>query len=374
MKICHVISDLDAGGAERMLVNLLGAMDRGRFEQRIVCMLGPGPLSGEAEALGAAVDHLGLTRGAVSPGAFFRVAGILKSFQPDVVQTWLYHADLLGLMAARLARTGKVVWNIRCSDMDLSRYRVLTRLVLRLNARLSNRPAAVISNSRRALDLHIGMGFRPRRTEVIPNGFDLSRFRPDPEAGARVRAELSIPESAPVVGMVARFDPQKGHDTFFAAAGLLSGRFKDAHFILAGLGVEPGNPEIASLAGAAGLGSRVHLLGRREDTPALMNSLAVLACPSSYGEGFPSVAGEAMACGKPCVVTDVGDSAYVVGDTGKVAPPKDPPALAEALGEVLSMPPGVLAGLGRAARERVEKNFSLPAVAARYEALYESLL
>jgi glycosyltransferase involved in cell wall biosynthesis len=258
--------------------------------------------------------------------------------------------------------------------MDLSRYRKMTTLVLRINARLSDRPAAVISNSGRAMELHRKMGYRPRRAEVIPNGFDLSRYKPDPSAREEVRAELRIPAAAPVIGMVARVDPQKGHETFFAAAGMLAERFEGLNFILAGQDASQANPRMASMVAGAGLDPRrAHLLGRREDVPRLMNAMDVLACPSPYGEGFPSVVGEAMACGVPCAVTDVGDSAFVVGDAGRVVPPRDPKALAAALAEIVSMPPEARAELGRAARDRVEKRFSLPAVAAMYEALYESL-
>jgi glycosyltransferase involved in cell wall biosynthesis len=375
MKICHVISDLDVGGAERMLVRLLGAMDRGRFEQRVVALIGRGPLSDQVERLGAPLAHLNMRRGAPSFAALLKLRNLIRGFRPDVVQTWLYHADLMGLVAARLAGRSKVVWNIRCSDMDLANYRRTTGVVLKVNAALSGRPAAVISNSRRALELHRELGFRPRREEVIPNGFDVQALRPDSEAGAEVRGELGLPADAPVAGMAARFDPQKGHRYFFDAAGEVARKIPAARFVLAGLGVEPGNRDIEAMIAAAGLetGENVKLLGYREDMHRLMNVFDVLCCPSPYGEGFPSVAGEAMACGVPCVVTDTGDSARVVGESGRVVQPGDSGALARAVIELLSLPEAERAELGRSARKRIVDNFSLPAVAARYESLYESL-
>jgi len=355
-----------------MLVKLLAAMDRERFEQSVVCMTGRGALSAEIEALGVPLVHLDMKRGGASPGGLLRLVSIIRKTRPDVVQTWLYHADLMGLLAALLARAGKVVWNLRCSDMDLSKYRRMTSFVLKANAFLSNRPAVIVSNSQRAVELHRGFGYRPRRAEVIPNGFDLERYHPDPGAGARLRQELGIPVDAPVVGMVARFDPQKGHDVLFAAAKSLRKRLPGVHLVLAGRGVSAGNAGLGNEDDQT-IGQGVHFLGERTDVPALMNAFSVLACPSLYGEGFPNVVGEAMACGVPCVVTDVGDSAFVVGDTGRVAPPGDAQAFAAELEAVLTMPPDALSFMGRSARKRVEEHFSMPAVAGQYQNLYTSL-
>lgn len=375
MRICHVITNLDTGGAERMLVKLLGAMDRERFEQSVVCMLGRGTLSDHVEALGVPLEHLGMGRGAASLGSLMKLAGVIRKRRPDVVQTWLYHADLMGYLAARLTRTGKVVWNLRCSDMELTQYRRLTALVLKMNAWLSSRPEAVISNSRRAVDVHLEVGFRPRRVEIIPNGFDVSRFKPDPKAGAAVCKELGIPAGAPVVGMIARFDYMKGHDLYCKAWSILRSRVPTVHTVLVGRDVTRKNQDLLEMAAQLGvsLDGRIHLLGERPDVERIMNAFTLAVIPSR-SEGFPNVVGEAMACGVPCVVTDVGDSAYIVGDTGRVAPPGDATALARGLEEMLAMRPEELAEMGKAARERVKVNFSLHAVAARYEALYESLI
>jgi glycosyltransferase involved in cell wall biosynthesis len=337
-------------------------------------MTGRGALSADIEALGVSLFHLNMKRGGASPGALLRLAGIIRKTRPDVVQTWLYHADLMGLLAARLARTGKVVWNLRCSDMDLSKYRRMTSFVLKANAFFSTRPEAIVSNSHRAVELHRGFGYRPRRIEVIPNGFDLERYRPDPGAGARLRQKLGIPADAPVVGMVARLDPMKGHDVFGKVWRSIRSRLSYSHAVLVGKGVEKQNAGFTTIMREAGLDldERVHLLGERADIDRLMNTFNVLAVPS-YTEGFPNVVGEAMASGVPCVVTDVGDSAFVVGDTGRVAPPGDAQAFAAELEAVLTMPPEALSFMGRSARKRVEEHFSMPAVAGQYQNLYTSL-
>jgi len=373
MKILHVITDLDTGGAEMMLYKLLSRLDRKRFAAGVVSLLRPGPVAGQIQGLGVQVSGLGLSRGMPRPGALWRLSRMIKDFQPDIVQTWMYHADLIGFLAAKLARNGKVIWNVRCSDMDLNDYRSLTRWTLAVNARLSRFPACVITNSHQAREYHLKLGFRPRRFEVIPNGFDLDAFRPDESAKAELRRELNIPEHAPLIGLAARFDPMKGHETFMQAAGLLVRERPEAHFVLCGLGVTRDNQTLANMADKAGLGENTHLLGPRRDMPRIMAGLTIGGSSSAYGEGFSNVVGEAMACGVPCVVTDVGDSARIVGNTGLIVPPRDGQALARAWKQMLDMPDGERAALGRAARNRVQEHYSLEAVTRQYQELYEEI-
>lgn len=373
IRILHVITGLNTGGAEAMLAKLVAGSDRRRFESRVLSLLAPGPMAVRILESGVRVESLGLVRGAPTPGALLRAVAAMRRFRPDVVQTWLYHADLLGLVAARLAGVRRVAWNIRCSDMELDKYRRLTRATLRLNAWLSRFPDVVLANSRVAVEHHRRLGFAPRRFEIIPNGFDTGLFRPDPAARAALRAEWGIPGDAPVAGMVARFDPMKDHATFFAAAAELVRSAPGAHFVLCGDGVEEGNRELAALAQGAGLAGAVRLLGRREDVPRVMAALDVHVLSSCFGEGFPNVVGEAMSCGAPCVVTAVGDAAEVVGDAGVAVPPRNPRALAMALRSVLSMRPEQRAELSRKARQRILDEYALDAVVRRYEEVYAGL-
>lgn len=373
-RILHVITGLNTGGAEAMLAKLVGGMDRKRFASQVLCLLAPGPMAEAVLAAGVRVESLGLSRGLPTPGALWRAVGAVRRFKPDLVQTWLYHADLLGLAAAKLGGVPRVAWNIRCSDMELDKYRRLTRWTLRLNARLSGVPDVVLANSEVAVRVHQGLGFHPRRWEVVPNGFDTDLYRPDPAARAALRAEWGIPADAPVAGMVARFDPMKGHETFFAAAAEAARAVPGLHFVLCGDGVEEGEPALARLVESAGLAGAVRLLGRRSDVPRVMAALDVHVLSSSFGEGFPNVVGEAMSCGVPCVVTEVGDAAGVVGDAGVAVAPRNPRALAMALRSILSMRPGERAELSRKARQRVLDRFSLAAVVRRYEDIYLGLL
>lgn len=353
-----------------MLLKLVSRMDREKFTSRVVSLLNSGPVAQRIHDLGIEISSLGLSRGMPTPGAFLRLVRIIRAARPDIVQTWLYHADLIGLLAAKLAWYGKAVWNIRCSDMELANYRRMTALTLAVNAKLSRFPACVIANSYNAKEYHKKLGYRPKRFEVIPNGFDMKRFKPDAEAAAGVRHELGIPERAPIIGLVARFDPMKGHETFLEAARILCVKRPDVHYLLCGDNITMDNQVLAQTARKSGLGEELHLLGRREDVPRIMAALTVATLCSSYGEGFANVVGEAMACCVPCVVTDVGDSAYIVGDTGLVVPPRNPCALADAWNRVLSINGNDRHALGLSARKRVTSLFSIDAITEQYEKLY----
>lgn len=208
---------------------------------------------------------------------------------------------------------------------------------------------------------------------VVPNGFDLARFKPDAGARRAVRAELGVGDDTPLVGLIGRFDLQKNHAGFFEAAGGLHRRLPAVHFVLAGKGIDGGNRDLMRMVEAAGVRHVTRLIGLRSDIPRLMAALDVLASSSSYGEAFPNVLGEAMACGVPCAVTDVGDSAYIVSDTGRVIRSGDMAGLAGALEELLGLPPAERTVLGERARVRVAEHFEIGQVVKRYEAFYEEL-
>jgi glycosyltransferase involved in cell wall biosynthesis len=370
IRLVHVISDLDAGGAEVMLAKLVGAMDRSRFENVVVSLTDRGDVGGAIEAAGIPVLGLGMRRGGAALGALPRLIGMLRASRPALVQSWLYHADLAALLATRLAGRPPIVWNVRCSDMDLRRYARRTRFIVAALARCSRVPAAVVVNSRSGQAQHERLGYRPRRWVLIPNGFDLERFRPEPTAGPKLRGELGLPDDAVVIALVARVDPMKDHEGFLAAARRVTAARASARFVLVGRGTEALAPRIDAL----GLRETVLTLGYRDDTDRLLPGADVACLSSTWGEGFPNVLGEAMACGVPCVTTDVGDAGAIVGDTGLVVPPGDPDALARALTALIDRGPAARAALGGAARARVAARYALPAIVLQYQALYTSLL
>lgn len=373
MRVWHLITGLDTGGAEVMLYKLLSRLDPAVHRATVISLTDTGVIGDRIRQLGIGVEALGMRKGPSLVTATLRLSRRIRAERPDVLQTWLYHADLVGGVAARVAGGCPVIWNVRQSNLSLRLNKPGTLALARLGAVLAYRLCeAVVCCSRSAMDAHRDLGYPEVRLRVIPNGFDLESFRSDAAARASVRAELGLPQEAMLIGRIGRLDPQKDHATFLRAFAALAREQPGLHAVMAGEGVVPGARGLASLIREHGLGPRVHLLGRRDDVPRITASLDV-AVSSSRGEGFPNVVGEAMACAVPCVVTDVGDCAWMVGETGVVVPPGEPGALARGCARLLSMPPGERARLGEAARERIATHFSIESVAATYQKLYEEI-
>ncbi len=371
LRLVHLITSLNLGGAQMHLWKTVRRFRPSHFTSTVISLIPGGKLAGFLRGAGIPVHDLGMTPGFPHPLGLWRLRLLLRRMRPHLVQTYLYHADLLGFLAARGAGVPGVFWNVRQSSMDFSRYRRTTGLAVRLCARLSSRVDCILVNSQAGVKAHARLGYEVDRMLVIPNGFDLARFRPRHESRGEVRRELGLPPEARLVGMLARFDPQKDHETFLKAVRLLEDRRPDAWFLLAGAGVSWDNPAFASLAAASRVEpAHLRILGERLDTPRLLAALDVLVSASAFGEGFPTVVGEAMACGIPCVVTDVGDSAFLVGDTGLVVPPRRPRDLSRALGEALSWPEDERSRQGLAARDRIRRNFDIHRIVSRLEALY----
>jgi glycosyltransferase involved in cell wall biosynthesis len=369
IRIAHVISGLDTGGAEMMLTKLVGGMDRARFFNTVISLTEKGQLVEQIRSSGVAVYTLGMRRGRPNILALPRLIRLLRTLRPNIVQSWLYHADLLSTLAVKYSGSPILIWNVRCSNMDLDQYRSLTRWVQRVLAWCSTTPAAVVANSEAGKRQHERLGYRPLRWEIIPNGFDTQRFHPDSSVRCSVRKEWHVPEDVVIVALVARVDPMKDHVTFLEAAQQVAGARKSVCFLLVGKGTQTLAPAIA----AKGLTDRVRILGYQNDIECLLPGVDVLCLSSAFGEGFPNVLGEAMACGIPCVSTDVGDARSIVADTGLVVPAHDPAALAHAIIDLIDRGPAARELLGRAARARVETEYSLARIVDRYTALYSDL-
>ena len=369
IRIVHVISDLDTGGAEVMLAKLVGAMDRSRFSSTVISLTDRGQLGDQIESSGVAVHTLGMKRGRPDIFALPRLIRLFKTCNPTIVQSWLYHADLLSTLAVKFSGAPILVWNVRCSDMDLKRYPPLTRWVQRVLTWWSASPAAVIVNSEAGKQQHERLGYRPRRWDVIPNGFDTQRFHPDSSVRLSLRKEWQIPGDAVIVALVARVDPMKDHATFLSAAQQVAKSRKNVYFLLIGKDTQTLAPVVA----VKGLTDWVRVLGYRSDIERLLPGVDVLCLSSAFGEGFPNVLGEAMACGIPCVSTDVGDARSIIGDTGLIVPVCDPVSLAHAIDDLIDRGPAAREHLGRAARARIEAEYSLARIVDRYSVLYSDL-
>lgn len=374
MRVLHVITALGVGGAERMLARLLGAPALAGFEQQVVAMLPGGAMAAPMRATGAPVHELDFLGGVPLAGGATALARLARRLAPDLVHGWLYHGNL-GATLARAVQRRRVplVWGIRQSLPSLAGENAWARVAIRLNRQLSGRPDRLLFNSAVSLRQHRDFGFDTGRAQVLPNGFDIRNFAPDAEARTQLRAEWGVVEpSAVVFGLLARWHPAKNHLGFLQAAAEVLHALPDAHVVLAGTGVEAGNPALREAA--ATLGPRAHLLGERHDVPRVLSALDVYVSASTGIEGFSNAVGEAMACGLPCVVTAVGDSPAIVGDTGRVVAPGDVAALAAAMQALGRLPAAARTALGTAARARVVAEYELGAIAARQAAVYRELL
>jgi glycosyltransferase involved in cell wall biosynthesis len=373
IKVMHIITTLGPAGAEFMLSRVASGMDGGRFENEIVSLTDILDLAEKMQEVGVRVRTLGMTTRLPNPLLVLRLAQWIRESKPDVVHTWMYHANLVGALAARLAGDVPVVWGIHHSALDPRVDKRRTMLVNRICAFLSRRfPARIVSCSEASLRIHKNLRYAAEKMEVIPNGFDLEQVKPDPAARASVRQELGMSADALLIGIAARFHPHKDHRNFVQAAARLHKRIPEIHFVLCGLDVTLQNSQLVGWIEDAGIRDCCHLLGLRKDMSRLFAGMDI-ATTSSSSEAFPIAIGEAMACGTPCVVTNVGDSALIVGETGTVVAPGDPHALAEAWRKLIEAGPAVRRRLGMAARLRVQQHFALPAIVERYQAIYAKL-
>jgi len=340
----------------------------------VISLSNRGTIGKRIQDLGVPVETLGMKSGMPSPLMIFRLVQKLKKLKPDLVHTWMYHADLIGGISARLAGVPAVTWGIRHSNLSPNRNKLSTLVVVKACSWLSRHiPDRILCCSKTARDIHVGVGYSAEKFSIIPNGIDISQYVPDAFSYKSVREELGLSVDSHLIGLISRFDSQKNHEGFIRAAGLLHARRPGVHFLLAGRGVDVENSELVGWIREQEVREVCHLLGQREDIPRLMSALDILTS-NSWGEAFPNVVVEAMACCTPCVVTDVGDSAYIVGDTGKVVLPGDDAALVSAWETLLSLTNNVRIELGEKARERVAKNFELDEVVKQYQLFYEELI
>ena len=370
IKILHLISTLDVGGAEQNLLRLVSSMDRTSYDSTVVSMTNIGPVGKEIMSRGLPVHALNMKKGIPDLRGVSRLKKLVSRVRPHIIQCWMYHANLFGLL---FSRKRHLVWNIRCSDMDLSQYGFVYKYTVKAGGTFSKIPDAVIANSYAGKAFHEGLGYSSQRWAIIPNGFDTDLFKPDAPARKGIRHELGIPDDAPVIGLVARFDPMKDHATFFHAAHLLLQTYPSVHFILAGQDITSDNPELLRLIGHHHNSRQFLLLGQRHDIPDVLTALDI-ATSSSLSEGLPNTIGEAMAAGIPCVVTDVGDSRVLVGDTGLVVPKNRPELLTKAWQKLIDAGPDHIRLLGGRARKRIEQDYSLDSTVRHYEKLYNDLI
>jgi glycosyltransferase involved in cell wall biosynthesis len=371
IKIAHIITALTTGGAEHMLLRLLQRGDRERFSAQVISLKDVNVMGAKMRAAGVTVRGLGMDPRRPSPLAVARLVAWLRADRPDVIQTWMTHADLIGGLAARAAGHIPVAWGLHVGHLDARTHGRVAVWTRRLNARLSRiLPSKIVCCSETSREVHAALGYDADRMLVIPNGFDLDVFRPDARARPSLRAELGLDEGALVIGHVGRFHEDKGQENLIAAAHLVRARHPEAHFVLCGRDVTWQNQQLAKWIGPDT--SHFHILGERDDIPRL-DAAFDIACLPSLREAFPLAVGEAMASEVPCVVTDCGDAARMVGGLCPVVPTRDPRAFADAICELIARGPEERARIGAEARRRVAAEFAISGFVSGYERLHEAL-
>lgn len=359
IEVAHVITGLGSGGAEGFLARLLPGLRAHEVGSRVISLTDEGVHAELIRSNGFEVTALGLNPSRPDPRQLLRLRRLLMQPRPDLVMTWLYHADLIGGIVARFAGI-PVVWNVRQSPMGPEAPRahhILERLETRLATRV---PVGIVCVSEQARVEHVQEGFPADRMRVIHNGFDVERFRPDPGARRDVRSELGVRDDASLIGYVARVHPQKDHLTAVLAFEQVLERHPRAHLLLVGDGTDDPEGELTRWLAERGLAGRVHRFGRRSDVDRIDAALDVAISASAYGEGVTNALAEAMAADVPVVSTDLGDNRELIGDTGIVVPPRDPNALSDAISKLLSR------DRGPSPRDRVLAEWTLEASVARY--------
>jgi glycosyltransferase involved in cell wall biosynthesis len=373
IKVVHLITGLNIGGAEMMLYNLLSKTDFSYFPSSVISLTSDDLIGDRIRSLGVPVKSLGISPKNPNPFKIIKLFRWLKELSPDVLQAWMYHANMAGSIAAPLAGNFPVIWSIHHSSFT-PQDKSLTLFIVRLLSMLSAfSPRKIISCSEVAKTIHINKGFAPDKFCVIPNGFDVEDFRPDEGARCAIRKELGVGDDTFLIGNASRFHPQKDHRNLIEAAALVIAQRPHVHFVLFGKNITWENKTLSEWIYSTGMKRHFHLLGLRSDVSTITAALDLSVLPSAYGEAFPLAIGEAMATGVPCVATNVGDSAFLIGNTGKIVPPQNPEFFAEAVLEFVQMDSIQRKYIGMAARQRILDNFSLDAVVAQYENLYASL-
>jgi len=369
IRVCVVITGLGIGGAEHALLKLLTALDRQRVDVSLVVLGRLDALAPQFRAIGIEPVFIGLRAGRWPLGEIGRLIRTVRELEPDLLQGWMYHGNLAAsFLGARLRRP--VCWSVRDTPDAAHGHSRFTRMTIALSRWYLSRVARIFNvSARSAAYCSEHLGWPAERTEVLPNGLDLSRFRPDPIARETFRAAQGWQADTPVVGMVARWSPVKNHRLFLEAAAALRQRRPDARFVLIGKDLDAANATLAGWLDELGLRDAVVLLGPRHDVEALYPAFDLVAL-TSKSEGFPNVLAEAMACGVPVLSTDVGDAAEIVGDTGCILPPT-PQAFSDALDGLLADPSRLSRGV--AARERIAARYAIDGLAARLADRYAAI-
>ena len=374
MKILHIIVCLNVGGAETMLKRLIESDPVAISNTIVVSLTSLGVIGESLRNQGVTIHTLDLSPSALNmPIAMWQLVKLIRQYQPEIVQTWMYHADLLGGLSAYLAGYKNIIWGIHHTSLSFSGSSN-TVFIMKICAALSRWiPRKIVCVAEAARQAHITAGYLASRMVVIPNGFDFSQFTATQEQISALRLACHFSDSDIVIGCVGRFHADKGQDSFVKAAAIVAQQYSTVKFLLVGRDCDVNNAKLINWLNDAGLQERFVLLGERNDVPVCLAAMDVFCMPSRT-EGFPNGLGEAMAMGLPCVATNVGDTAVLTGDTAILVPPQDEKTLAEELLKVITLTENQRKQMGQRAKERVMSEFSMEKARARFESVYQDVI
>lgn len=373
MKILHIIVGLDVGGAETMLKRLIESDPASIHETVVVSLTSLGVIGESLRARGVCVHTLGLRSAFGIPLVLWRLVRLIRATRPDIVQTWMYHADLLGGLAARMAGNRHVIWGIRTTDIRAggSSATVIVRWLCAWISRWV--PSVIVCAAEASRQSHIAVGYDATKMVVVPNGCDFAWLKASFEERQSLREQCGINQDEVVLGSLGRFHADKDQENFVRAAGLLAPQYPQLRFFMVGRGLVWDNLQLVEWIDRTGCKDRFVLLGERKDVPQCLAAMDIF-CLHSRTEGFPNVLAEAMAMGLPCVTTDVGDAAILLADTGVVVPQGDSAALAQGVERLLALEHDARHALGRRAKALVEAKFSMARARERFEEIYRQVL
>jgi glycosyltransferase involved in cell wall biosynthesis len=372
-KIAHIITGLGVGGAETFLLRLIPELEKSGFQSVVIYLTGTGDYVDAYTKKGISVISLGINSPVQAVTGFWRLRAILRKEAPDIVQAWMYHANFLGGLAAKMLKVPSM-FAVLQSNLSPKVNKKLTTVMIRIGAKLSKlNSGAVLYDSDAARAAHEAVGFDSTKSIVIPNGVDPEKFMPDHVLRDEIRAELGITPDAIVIGHVARYDVQKDHRSFLQAVNQIRTRNASLNVIMVGDGVDWQNSDLTSDIDRDEASQWLHLLGPRSDVARLYNGMDIF-CSSSIGESCPNVVLEAMIMGLPCVATDVGDVGQMVGDNGLVVPPSSVEELAIALTDVIDSDADKRRSIGASLRQRALQEYTLGRAASRFAEVYEQRL
>ena len=354
-----------------MLLKRLLLVDKSAQSKSVIVSLGAlGSVGAELRALGFNVQTLNLSKIWQVPKVVLKLTKLTRNYKPDIIHTWLYHADLIGTLAAIFARVKLIIWGIHTTEVGSFSTAVVRRICAMLSYFFPSRIMCIAEASK---NKHISIGYCSKKIQLFHNGLDFSKLQATKEERDKFRLDLGIDESAIVVGSLGRFHPVKGYDVFINAAVLLLHEFRNVRFLLIGKDLNRLNEELIGWINSTGFTERFILLGERSDVAICLSAMDIF-CLHSRSEGLPTALAEGMAMALPCVATDVGDAGILLGNTGVLVKAVDPEVLANGLKQLITLTREERSRIGRLASERVRSKYTIEKTYDEFSKVYSELI